>query len=266
MYDDPAPRASRALFLHCSGGNGRQWQPITAPLAGRINCVAPELIGYGEGDAWRCGAALSLDDEVDRVAAHLYAHAEGVHLVGHSYGAATALQAALRHPHQVRILTLYEPVRFALLFGSPATAIAAREVIALGRDVERLALAGELTASAERFVDYWSGAGAWARMKPSRQQALASRMPKIGAEFDALFGDGTPPHAYRRLAMPVRLLAGERSPQPVRLIALRLAARLPNAELIAMPGLGHMGPLTHPQAVADKLPAWLAPNSPALAA
>ncbi|MGA0609521.1 alpha/beta fold hydrolase [Caldimonas sp. KR1-144] len=266
MYDDPAPRASRALFLHCSGGNGRQWQPITAPLAGRIDCVAPELIGYGEGDAWRCGAALSLDDEVDRIAAHLYAHVEGVHLVGHSYGAAIALQAALRHPHQVRSLTLYEPVRFALLFGSPATVTAAREVIALGREVERLALAGELTASAERFVDYWSGAGAWAQMKPSRQQALAARMPKIGAEFDALFCDGTPAHAYRRLAMPVRLLAGERSPQPVRLIALRLAARLPNAELIAMPGLGHMGPLTHPQAVADKLPAWLAPSAPALAA
>lgn len=266
MHDTPAPRADQALFLHCSGSSGRQWQPIVAPLAARIECVTPELMGYADGEPWRAGAALALDDEVDRLAEHLYASTQGVHLVGHSYGGAIALQAALRHPHQVASLTLYEPVRFSLLFGSPATGAAAQAVIAFGREIERLALAGELMASAERFVDYWSGAGTWAQMKPSRQHALAAHMPKIGAEFDALFSDGTPHHAYRRLRMPVRLLAGERSPQPVRLIALRLAARLPNAELIALPGLGHMGPVTHPDVVADKLPDWLSPRVPALAA
>lgn len=266
MNTPHAPRAARALFLHCSGGAGRQWQPITAPLAAHIDCVAPELIGYGDGDAWHIGRRLMLDDEVDALAEELYAVPEGVHLVGHSYGGAIALQAALRHPHQVRSLTLYEPVRFSLLFGSPATAPAAQAVIALGREVERLALNDECLRSAERFVDFWSGEGSWAQMKPSRQQALAARMPKIGAEFDALFADPTPQHAYRRLRMPVRILAGERSPQPVRLIALRLAARLPDAELVAVPGLGHMGPLTDPQAVADKLPEWLRPRADALAA
>lgn len=260
------PRAAMALFLHCSGSGPRQWQPITAPLAGQVDCVAPSLIGYAQGEHWCAGAALTLDDEVDHLAEHLYANPDGVHLVGHSYGAAIALQAALRHPHQVRSLTLYEPVRFSMLFGSPATAGAAQAVIAMGREVERLALEGECEDSAERFVDYWSGTGTWAAMKPSRQQALAARMPKIGAEFDALFSDHTPQHAYSRLTMPVRLLAGERSPQPVRLVALRLAARLANAELIAMPGLGHMGPVTDPQALADKLPAWLQPCAPALAA
>lgn len=266
MNPSHAPRADRALFLHCSGGAGRQWQPITAALAAQLDCVAPELIGYAEDDPWHAGQRLTLDDEVDALAEALYAAPEGLHLVGHSYGGAIALQAALRHPHQVRSLTVYEPVRFSLLFGSPVTAAAAQAVIALGREVERLALAGECLASAERFVDYWSGAGSWARMKPSRQQALAARMPKIGAEFDALFSDPTPHHAYSRLRMPVRILAGECSPQPVRLIALRLAARLPNAELVAVPGLGHMGPLTDPQAVADKLPDWLRPRAKALAA
>ena len=126
-------RAAMALFLHCSGSGPRQWQPITAALAGHVDCVAPTLIGYGEGESWRGGQPLTLDDEVDHLAEHLYANPDGVHLVGHSYGAAIALQAALRHPHQVRSLTLYEPVRFSMLFGSPATAGAARSGVTTRR-------------------------------------------------------------------------------------------------------------------------------------
>ena len=63
-------RAAMALFLHCSGSGPRQWQPITAALAGHVDCVAPTLIGYGEGESWRGGQPLTLDDEVDHLAEH----------------------------------------------------------------------------------------------------------------------------------------------------------------------------------------------------
>ena len=171
-------RAAMALFLHCSGSGPRQWQPITAALACHVDCVAPTLIGYGEGESWRGGQPLTLDDEVDHLAEHLYANPDGVHLVGHSYGAAIALQAALRHPHQVRSLTLYEPVRFSMLFGSPATAGAAQVVIALGRDMKRRILHGygrHVSADNVHVVTPWAD-GSALRPSPRCENRLAREL------------------------------------------------------------------------------------------
>ena len=39
-------------------------------------------------------------------------------------------------------------------------------------------------------------------------------MPKVRAEFEALFDDTVPPTAYAALTMPIAVLAGDRSPQP----------------------------------------------------
>jgi pimeloyl-ACP methyl ester carboxylesterase len=81
------------ICLHSSGSSGRQWAPITAALASRWHVVTPELLGYtGEPD-WPIGTPVSLDAEAAALAPLL--HAGGVHLFGHSYGGAVALQIAL---------------------------------------------------------------------------------------------------------------------------------------------------------------------------
>jgi pimeloyl-ACP methyl ester carboxylesterase len=46
-------------------------------------------------------------------------------------------------------------------------------------------------------------------------------------------------------AFPVRLLAGDRSPLPVRRIAAILAERLPSATLQVVTGANHLLPATH---------------------
>lgn len=258
------PSRQRVLCLHCSGGAGRQWAPVAAALAPRLEVVTPDLLGYGSDRPWPAGVPASLDDEAAALAPQLAA--APVHLFGHSYGGAVALQIALRWPERVRSLTLYEPVRFALLFREDATADAGAAIVGVGRRIGHEVLSGALDAAAQRFVDYWSGEGAWQRLAPSRQQALARRMTKVQTEFEALFADPVPADAYRALRMPVQLLGGSRSPLPARQVLDVLAARLPHATRATLAGLGHMGPLEAPQRVLDVLAAPLAGQALARAA
>lgn len=247
----PAPTL---LCLHCSASNGQQWKAYPALLPAWTRLLTPDLLGYGTAPAWPIETALSLDAEAQRLAPLLDTGgaSEGVHLLGHSYGGAVALQLALRWPQRVKSLTLYEPVRFAVL-RDERDAAPWRDVRAFGRLVGGLALVGHLEAAAECFIDYWSGNGAWARLPPARQQAIATRMPKVGADFEALFEDPVPLTAYRSLTMPVRLITGTTSPLPARRVAERLAQVLPAATLVRLQGLGHMGPLEDPRRVASHL-------------
>jgi len=241
----------RLICLHSSGASPRQWQAYRASLGARFEMLAPELIGYADAQRWPGGAPASLDDEARALAPLL--QRGGVHLLGHSYGAAVALQVALRWHECVRSLTLYEPVRFALLHTDAATLSSAETITGVGRRIGLQVLSGNLEAAAADFADYWSGAGSWQRLGARTQQALAERMPKVQAEIEALFADRVPATAYATLSMPVQLLSGSRSPLPVRQIVGLLEHLLPDVEHTRFDGLGHMGPVEDAPRVAAAL-------------
>jgi pimeloyl-ACP methyl ester carboxylesterase len=240
------------VALHSSGAGARQWAAWRAWLGPGTTLIAPDLIGYDAGAAWPAARAVTLDEEAARVARVLEAFPQGVHLVGHSYGGAVALRIALRWPRHLRRLSLYEPVLFALL-RNDGNGSDWQAITGVGHEIGALARAGRLEDSAAQFVDYWSGSGAWAALPAHRRQAIATRMPKVSAEFDALFSDAMPPEAYRRLRLPVRLAGGDHSPAPARRILARLDHLLPDVQTHRMRGLGHLGPLEDPQRVAEAL-------------
>jgi pimeloyl-ACP methyl ester carboxylesterase len=242
-----APAAQPWLCLHASGGAGRPWAHFVAALGRDRAVVAPDLIGYAGAQRWPGGSPASLDDEAKALAPLL--NAGPVHLFGHSYGGAVALQIALRWPDRVRSLTLYEPVRFALLLGRPETQAVGESIVGVGRRIGLETLSGAHPAAARRFTDYWAGDGTWDAMRPEAQRTLAARMPKVQAEFEALFADRVPATAYARIEAPVRLLGGTRSPLPARLVLDVLEASLPNVSRVTLAGLGHMGPLEAPARV-----------------
>ncbi|MCE9661619.1 MAG: alpha/beta hydrolase [Burkholderiales bacterium] len=246
----------RTLFcVHGSAVSGKSWNALAAPLRDRVRVLAPDRLGQAAGERWPADRASSFDAEAEHLAATLAAAPGPVHLFGHSYGGAVAMQMALRWPERVARLTLYEPTRFALLFRpGHAPGEAAREILAIGHGTQQRAAAGQEAEAAQLFVDYWSGAGTWAAMDAGRQQRLAVQMPKVGAEFLAAFADPLPLDAWRALAMPVLLLGGETSPAPVRAINALLASVLPRSASVTLPGIGHMGPMTHADDVREWLP------------
>ena len=188
-----------------------------------------------------------------------------VHLLGHSYGAAVALQLALRWPERVASMTLYEPVRFALLSdvdgasaAEAAQASEARYQITTAANRFSLAvMSGRREEAAERFVDFWGGPGSWAAMDQRHRQLQMAATPKVHAEYQALMADGVRGSAYESLTMPVHLIGGTSSPLAVREVMRRLAARVPHAATVSIIGLGHMGPVVAAGRVRAHLPEWL---------
>ena len=116
-----------------------------------------------------------LDDQLELLAPMFERAGERFHLVAHSYGGAIALKAALKYGGRVRSMALYEPVLFALLLRAAPHSDAAREIIRVRDEM----MAAEPAAAAERFIDYWMGAGAWAATPEARRPALVQAVQSV---------------------------------------------------------------------------------------
>src|SRR5262249_47927054 len=146
-----------------------------------------------------------------------------MHVVGHSYGAAVALQLALRHPERVRSLTLYEPVVFGMLKDQVPAEPSLEEIEDVAASVANLVNQGELHDAARVFVGYWGGSRAWAQLGEAQRSALVARMPVVPRHFQALFAARWNVRLLQRLDMPVLLLRGSNTRAPARRVTELLA-------------------------------------------
>lgn len=246
------------LLLHSSAASGAQWRALAERLGPQRSVQAPDLWGYGSTPAWPGGRGFTLADEAARLEVLFAAAGRPVHLVGHSYGGALALHLARTRPWRVRSLTLFEPVAFHLLRGGDEQDLAALyEIAAVATAVAGALTRGDRAAAAQRFVDYWNGAGCWQALSPPRQEALVDCVPKVTLDFQAVFGEPAALRALATLNLPTLLLHGEHSPAPARRVCRRLQRTLPNARLEPLEGVGHMGPLTHRERVNARIVDWL---------
>ena len=267
LFAPGSPAAPEVMIgLHCSASSGRQWDAYTSLLPSGMRLVAPELMGYDPGEKWDPSMPVSLEAEARRLGPLLSSEGGGVHLVGHSYGGSVALQMALRWPDRIKTLTLFEPVRFALLLADREHEAVGHAIVSVGRRIGWHVLSGRLDEAAALFVDYWSGTGAWESLPASRRRAIAERMPKVRAEFEALLADTVPAWSYGALKMPLRLITGSTSPLPARKVVDIIARECAHAEVVRLDGVGHMGPISHASLVAPHLAFQPRQPQPALAA
>ena len=231
------------LLLHGSASSAAMWAPIIDVLKDRFRVLAPDLIGYGRTDPWPSGHDFTIDEEVRLLAPLIANKSAGTHVVAHSYGGVVALQLARSHPAGVRSLTLIEPVAFHLLRDANEPD-AWSEAQAFGTAYAARIKAGETEAAMREFVDYWSAPGSWHAMDEMARAQMRRCAAKIVLDFHATFADPGP-DPWRRISHPVDLLAGDRSPLPVRRIADVLAKRLPAATLRVVAGANHLLPATH---------------------
>lgn len=102
-------------------------------LAPKFRVLAGDSYGAGKSPGFPADRPGSLRDEV-ALLEHVFARAgEPFVLVGHSYGAAVALIAAVSQPDRIRALVLYEPTLFSLLDADsppPSDADGIRNIVA----------------------------------------------------------------------------------------------------------------------------------------
>ena len=218
-------KGSDVVCIHANASSSAQWRRLAELLAPEFRVVTPD-------------SAQNRERLAEEVALLEPAFA----LVGHSYGAAVALIAALTYPDRIRALALYEPTLFSLLETEKTTeADGIRQVVA---DAGAALDAGNPDAAAERFIDYWMGAGAWQRTQ-ARRPAIAASVTNVRRWAQALFNEPTPLSAFRSLEIPVLYMIGKRTTAAARGVARLLTAALPRVEVVELADAGHMGPLTH---------------------
>jgi pimeloyl-ACP methyl ester carboxylesterase len=226
-------------------------------LADRFHVLAVDLYGYGKSPSWSGDRKLSHADEVTKMETAFRKAGDPFHLIGHSFGGAVALKAALNNPRRLQSLSIFEPVLFALLVEEDAQQPAALEIAAVRDETTAAVNRGELAVAAERLIDYWVGAGSWAQIPAARQAAIASTMPKSVSEWPAAFDQATPLSAFACLQVPTLLITGSESPASSKGVARLLAETLPQVTTREMRGVGHMGPLTHAQEVNAEIESFL---------
>jgi pimeloyl-ACP methyl ester carboxylesterase len=229
---------------HCSSASHKEWLPLIETLKSDWRVLAPDFIGYGQSQPWPATEPFSIEADIDVLRAVAKKAKGPLHLVGHSYGAALALEAARTLKDRVKSLTLVEPVSFHLLRleGRPEWV----EVEGLGRAVLGAVANGNDRDAAKAFMVYWLGRTRW-WLSPDRfKTAIAATIPKVALEFSIAIDAKTTLRDYAEITAPTLLIAGSKTRAPTRAVVDLLAASLPNAKRAILPGAGHMSPFTHP--------------------
>lgn len=237
------------VLLHSGAGEARDWRRFTAELGAGFRCAAPDLYGSGRTPPWPGPKALSIDDQVDLVERVVRRIGAPVHLCGHSYGGAVALRLAVLRPELVRTVALIEPQCYPLLreAADPQFEVS----YSLWNDIRGLFEHGEAEAAWRQFVDYFSGAGFWDRLRPEMRAGFLSASPI--ERWAVLFSNPTTIAELRQVHAPTLVLCGETTTPPERRMCEVIADAMPCAALETIRGAGHMSPMTHPKEIASKI-------------
>ena len=244
------------VCLHSNASSSAQWRGLMEALAPKFHVIAAD--SYGAGKTPHPGRKVTLRDEVELLEPVLANAGDPFSLVGHSYGGAIALVTALKYPRRVRALALYEPTLFALVEQESPSPNDVDGIRNAADAAIALVNAGDPVGASRRFIDFWMGGESFDRMPERNREAITASIVSIEAWKEALFGDPTPRAAFARLDIPVLLITGSRSPLSSRAVTQRLRRVLPRVEVTELEGLGHMGPVTHPQPVNDAIRRFLA--------
>jgi pimeloyl-ACP methyl ester carboxylesterase len=247
------------LFLH--GGVFSDWfTPVAAqPRLARLRRIRMRRAGYLPGVAPT--RPLSIADHARLCALLLEAVGlRSAHVCGHSAGALTAIQLALDAPQCVRSLILLEP--------APAGDLATPDEMAaigplLGPAFGAVA-AGDLDTGFDSFLAAVGGPGARELVEQQLgRDGLAVAVQQtvsLSYESQAVADWRFSAADAARIGQPMLLVDGGRSdeaPFAPRTVQA-LAAMVPEAEVITLPGVTHLMSLQDPAAIADLIAHFIA--------
>lgn len=203
-------------------------KPLAALLGSSYTVHEFDRRGRGDSDN---GAAVSVEREVEDLAAVVAAAGQAPFVYGHSSGGCLALEAAARGV-EMRSLAVYEPPYTGDAHPDPK----------FGRQLDQLVAAGRRDRAAEEWLRMTGTPAAvvesikrgprWAHM-----QALAHTLSR---DLRLASSGRVPVERLRRIGAPVLALAGGASPPWAASVAATLVGTLPHAGEEILEGQTHV--------------------------
>lgn len=234
------------LMLHCALAHRGALAPLMSALPTRA-FTAFDLPGHGESEF---DTSADIQAQAVETAVNLLESSGSADVFGHSFGATVALKLALERPDLVRTVSLYEPVYFSVLATANPYAYAAETKAST--TFTKAAHAQNWPTAARAFLARWS-TDSFDGLPMAQQAYILRTIPLIIASEASIIAPERGKAVLEKLTMlkvPIQLITGETAPPVIFEIAKAVAECAPNATRNTLNQAGHMGPLTHTNAVA----------------
>ncbi|WP_433505001.1 alpha/beta fold hydrolase [Pseudonocardia halophobica] len=231
------------VLLGSIAGGRRVWDPLADALLDRYRVLTLDLHGHGATPPWPGFRPQTLTDQVRLVHAVTAGSTERLGLVGHSFGGAVAMRAAVELGERARALVLVEPTPFALLARAGHDDLFDAVCASRDRLAEGIA-AGRPDEAARELTDHWLGPGYWDALPAEHQASVVRGLAHRLAEFDAVTDPGLTLAEVATAEAPTLLIHSPDPLEPVRALVDVLGAARPDWERVELPGAGQWAPLT----------------------
>lgn len=232
------------IMVHGTNGSYAHWNLCLSQLNQHFTVYAMERRGRGQsGDT----SDYSIEREFEDVAALANSIGGPVDVFGHSFGAACVLGAARQIPN-LRWMILYEP---PMLQGqqSPQRALLLDRMEKLLADGKReevvITLLRDMLNVPQPMIDRIQTMPNW-----TSQVEAAHTIPRELRQSHCYVPDLS---ALEQITIPIMFLLGSDSPPFFRQTTETLHSRLPNSQVVVLPGQQHSAMLTAPELFANEI-------------
>jgi pimeloyl-ACP methyl ester carboxylesterase len=218
------------VLVHGTAADHGRWAPILPAFEERFTACAVDRRGRGgSGDS----DDYAIEREFEDVASVVDSVGEPTILLGHSYGALCALEAAML-TRDIRKLVLYDPgIEVAGEEIYPREVIdRLEELLEEGdRDGVVATTMRQVAGLPPETVEYMRSQPAW--------QARVDAAHTIPRELRAVKSYRLDPERFADLGEPTLVLSGGDSPAALRKAGEAVDETLPDSRIVVMPGQGH---------------------------
>lgn len=249
MHIDSQGRGESLILLHSGLADSRMWKGQMAALAAHFHVLRYDLPGFGQSATHP--APFSYLDDLLLIMRHF--EIESAHLVGLSLGGMIALDFALEHPHRVKKLVL------------PAASIRGYDYVHAAEWVADYLAA--LSRGRAASVKFWLDHPNFRSAKAAHPEVFAALRDMLLENFLAWnpFSNKPeviwPPQAsierLEDISAPTLVMIGEHDTKDLIACADTLARRIPHAQKIEYPRVGHHFPMEIPERFNSDLIAFL---------
>ena len=219
------------VLVHGTAADHSRWTPVLPVFKQHFTVYAIDRRGRGGSDD---SGDYTIEQEFEDIAVVVDSLGEPAFLLGHSYGALCALEAALL-ARNVRKLVLYEPPIDVSdeQFKPPGVVDRLEAMLEAGdRDEVVATMLREVAGVPPEAVEHMRSLPAW--------QARVAAARTIPRELRAQEAYRFDPERFGDLGVATLLLIGGDSPATYEEAEKAVAEALPNSRIVVMPGQGHV--------------------------